>query len=70
MATQLTGPIMPIKQVWSDTTARVITDEEKKQSAFQTLRMNRANAKLVGVREKRAKEAAEDDGLGAKKKKK
>ena len=70
VATQLTGEVMPIKQVWSDTTARVITDEEKKQSAFQTGRMYRANVKLVGVREKRAKEAAEDDGLGVKSKKK
>lgn len=69
VATQLTGPVLPIKQQWSDTTARVITDEEKKLSAFQTMRMYRANAKLVGVREKRAKEAAEDDGLGVKSKK-
>merc|ERR1711894_755595 len=67
VATQLTGPLMPIKQQYSDTTARKITDEEKKQSAFQTMRMYRANQKLVGVREKRAKEAAEDGGLGVKK---
>ena len=70
VATQLTGPVIPIKQQWADTTARVVTDEEKKQSAFQTMRMYRANKKLVGVREKRAKEAAEDDGLGVKSKKK
>ena len=70
VATQLRGPVMPIKQAHSDTTARVITEEEKKQSAFQTMRMYRANQKLVGVREKRAKEAAEDDGLGVKKGKK
>ena len=70
VATQLTGPVLPIVQPKSDTTARVITDEEKKQSAFQTMRMYRANVRLVGVREKRAKEAAEDDGLGVKKKKK
>jgi len=70
LATQVSGPIMPIKQVWSDTTARVITDEEKKLSAFVTMRHYRANVKLVGLREKRAKEAAADDGLGAKKGKK
>ena len=69
VATQLTGPVLPITQSWSDTTARVITDEEKKQSAFQTGRMYRANVRLVGIREKRAKEAAEDDGLSKKKKK-
>ena len=67
VATQLRGPVMPIKQVHADTTGRVITEEEKKQSAFQTMRMYRANQRLVGVREKRAKEAAEDDGLGVKK---
>ena len=61
---------MPIKQAHADTTARVITEEEKKQSAFQTMRMYRANQSLVGIREKRAKEAAEDDGLGVKGKKK
>ena len=55
-------------QQYADTTARVITDEEKKASAFQTMRMYKANVRLVGIREKRAKEAAEDDGLGAKKK--
>lgn len=70
VATQLTGPILPIKQVHSDTTARKITDEERKASAFQTMRIYRANVKLIGVREKRAKEAAEDDGLGVKNKKK
>ena len=69
VATQLTGPVLPITQSWSDTTARVITDEEKKQSAFQTGRMYRANVRLVGIREKRAKEAAEDDGSSKKKKK-
>jgi len=73
VATQLTGPVLPIKQQWPDTKARVITDEERKPSVFQTSRMYRTNVKLVGVREKRAKQAAEDEtgmSAGAGKKKK
>merc|ERR1712241_106611 len=38
---------------------RAITEEEKKHSVFQNIRMARANQKLAGGRQKRAKEAAE-----------
>merc|ERR1711944_188905 len=38
---------------------RAITEEEKKHSVFQNIRMARANQKLMGGRQKRAKEAAE-----------
>merc|ERR1712025_1197418 len=38
---------------------RAITDEEKKHSVFQAIRMARANKKLAGGRAKRAREAAE-----------
>ena len=41
--------------------ARVITEEEKNFKAFASLRMARANARLFGIRAKRAKEAAEQD---------
>ncbi|NWQ83793.1 RL13 protein, partial [Columbina picui] len=41
--------------------ARVISEDEKKFKAFVSLRMARANARLFGIRAKRAKEAAEQD---------
>uniref|UniRef100_F6PX66 60S ribosomal protein L13 n=1 Tax=Xenopus tropicalis TaxID=8364 RepID=F6PX66_XENTR len=40
---------------------RVITEEEKNFKAFASLRMARANARLFGIRAKKAKEAAEQD---------
>lgn len=48
-------------QVYKKEKARVITEEEKKFKAFASLRMARANARLFGIRAKRAKEAAEAD---------
>ncbi|KAI1235627.1 hypothetical protein DUI87_14368 [Hirundo rustica rustica] len=61
MATQLTGPVMPIKNVFKREKARVISEDEKNFKAFASLRMARANARLFGIRAKRAKEAAEQD---------
>ncbi|XP_069757980.1 large ribosomal subunit protein eL13 [Narcine bancroftii] len=61
MATQLTGPVMPIKNVYKKEKARVISEDEKNFKAFASLRMARANARLFGIRAKRAKEAAEQD---------
>uniref|UniRef100_A0ABK0M8E7 60S ribosomal protein L13 n=1 Tax=Rattus norvegicus TaxID=10116 RepID=A0ABK0M8E7_RAT len=52
LATQLTGPVMPIRNVYK---------KEKNFKAFASLRMARANARLFGIRAKRAKEAAEQD---------
>lgn len=46
-------------QVYKKEKARVITEDEKNFKAFASLRMARANARLFGVRAKRAKEAAE-----------
>lgn len=40
--------------------ARVITEEEKKISAYVTLRKARSDARLVGIRAKRVKDAAEN----------
>ncbi|KAM7323658.1 LOW QUALITY PROTEIN: hypothetical protein ACRRTK_017764 [Alexandromys fortis] len=60
LATQLTGPVMPIRNVYKKEKARVITEEENFK-AFASLRMARANARLFGIRAKRAKEAAEKD---------
>lgn len=48
-------------QIYKKEKARVITEEEKNFKAFASLRMARANARLFGIRAKRAKEAAEQD---------
>ncbi|KAJ8340109.1 hypothetical protein SKAU_G00347420 [Synaphobranchus kaupii] len=61
LATQLPGPIMPIKNVQKKEKARVISEDEKNFKAFASLRMARANARLFGIRSKRAKEAAEQE---------
>ncbi|KAG6940752.1 ribosomal protein L13 [Chelydra serpentina] len=61
MATQLSGPVMPIRNVYKKEKARVISEDEKNFKAFASLRMARANARLFGIRAKRAKEAAEQD---------
>ena len=58
---KLTGPVMPIRNVYKKEKARVITEEEKNFKAFASLGMARANAQLFGIRAKRAKEAAEQD---------
>ncbi|XP_017771497.1 PREDICTED: 60S ribosomal protein L13 [Nicrophorus vespilloides] len=60
LATQLTTPVLPIKQQQTKYKARVITEEENKFSPFSTLRKARADARLVGVRAKRVKDAAEN----------
>uniref|UniRef100_A0A0A9ZHR3 60S ribosomal protein L13 n=1 Tax=Lygus hesperus TaxID=30085 RepID=A0A0A9ZHR3_LYGHE len=60
VATQQPLPVMPIKQPVIKFKARVITDDEKKYSAFTALRKGRADQRLVGIRAKRAKEAAEN----------
>ena len=48
MASQLLGPLMPIKQVVHNEKARAITESEKKFSAFIALRQARANKRLKG----------------------
>lgn len=48
-------------QVIKKEKARVISEDEKNFKAFASLRMARANARLFGIRAKRAKEAAEQD---------
>ncbi|CAO2640184.1 60S ribosomal protein L13 [Lemmus lemmus] len=55
------GSVMPIRNVYKKEKSRVITEEEKNFKAFASLRMARANARLFGIRAKRAKEAAEQD---------
>ena len=60
LASQLKGPVLPIKRQPPTHKARAVSVEDRKFSAFQTLRVARANARLVGVREKRAKKQAEE----------
>ncbi|RWS28822.1 hypothetical protein B4U80_00711, partial [Leptotrombidium deliense] len=60
LATQLRGVVMPIRRARrAPEKARVPTEEEKKFHAFHSIRKARANARLVGYRAKKAKEAAE-----------
>ncbi|KAJ8916741.1 hypothetical protein NQ315_013947 [Exocentrus adspersus] len=72
VATQLTSEVLPIRQPPIRTKARVPTEDEKKFNAYITLRKARADARLVGIRAKRIKDAAEnpDDVTKATKEKK
>ena len=69
MAHQVTDTIFPIVKTKASRfkVARVPTEEEKKFNAYHSLRRARANKRLIGIREKKAKEAAES--LDAPKKK-
>ncbi|XP_003694362.1 60S ribosomal protein L13 [Apis florea] len=61
LATQVKGEIMPVRhQPPAKAKARVISEEERKFSAYVTLRKARADARLVGIRAKRVKDAAEN----------
>lgn len=52
---------MPFKhQAPAKAKASVLSDEDKKFSAYVTLRKARADARLVGIRAKRAKDASEN----------
>ena len=70
VATQLVGSVMPIRNVFKAEKARKITDDEKKYNAFIVLRQARANKRLAGYREKKAREKAEENIPSAKDKKK
>jgi large subunit ribosomal protein L13e len=70
LAHQLVGTLLPVrrgKAYVKSERARAPTEEERKFAAFHSLRKARSNARLVGKRAKRAKEAAES--LDAPKKK-
>ncbi|CAG8477765.1 11308_t:CDS:2 [Diversispora eburnea] len=60
-ATQHKGGILPIKQSWPCEKARPITEEEKKVSAYATLRKAKNDARLVGVRDARRKAKEEEE---------
>jgi len=62
LAHQLLGSILPVrrgKQYVKSESARKPSEEEKKFSAYHSVRKARANARLIGKRAKKAKEAAE-----------
>uniref|UniRef100_A0A336L0H8 60S ribosomal protein L13 n=1 Tax=Culicoides sonorensis TaxID=179676 RepID=A0A336L0H8_CULSO len=63
LATQLQGPVMPIKNPEPVIEFREITDKEKAFSAFKAIRQARTNAKLIGIRAKKAREQAEADEM-------
>eukprot|EP00499_Haloplacidia_sp_CaronLabIsolate_P014379 CAMPEP_0196782502 /NCGR_PEP_ID=MMETSP1104-20130614/11501_1 /TAXON_ID=33652 /ORGANISM="Cafeteria sp., Strain Caron Lab Isolate" /LENGTH=208 /DNA_ID=CAMNT_0042152739 /DNA_START=49 /DNA_END=675 /DNA_ORIENTATION=- len=58
-AQQLAGPIMPITQEKMVPEVATITDDMRNFRAFMALRQARQDARLVGVRAKRAAEEAE-----------
>ena len=66
LATQLKGPVMPLKKEEPVIEFREVTAKEKKFNAFATIAKARSDARLVGVRAKRAKEAAENEDAAAK----
>ncbi|CAF1211293.1 unnamed protein product [Adineta ricciae] len=53
--------VMPVKQRVTREKARPVNDADTKFQAFQAIRMARADARLIGQREKKAKQAAEDE---------
>ena len=52
LATRLTGPVMPIQNVYKKEKARVIREEEKNFKAFASLCMAHANAGSLASRQK------------------
>ena len=60
-ATQLTGPLFPVTQVWPKEKARKITEAEKSHSAYEQHRKARSIARLAGIREARRKAKEEEE---------
>lgn len=55
------GDVLPIVQVAPESEPRAITDEEKSFSAYSTLRKERSDARLIGVRAARQKAKEEEE---------
>ncbi|CAG0912789.1 unnamed protein product [Notodromas monacha] len=70
LVVQAQGVLLAPSNKFVPEAARVPTEEEKKFSAYIALRKARSNQKLWGIRQKRAKEAAEDPESYAKSKEK
>lgn len=56
---QVKGAVMPITKEAPKLESVALTEEMKAFKAYATLRLERMNARMVGIRAKRAKEAAE-----------
>ena len=63
MVKQLQGDVLPIQRMTMPIKARKVTDDERNISVFRTMRMARANKRLLGIREKRKKEKEEEAAL-------
>ncbi|EJW79930.1 60S ribosomal protein L13, partial [Wuchereria bancrofti] len=63
LAAQLRGVVLPVKQVIRREKARRITEEEKQFKVYCHLRRLRADKRLKGARDKKAREVAEE-GVG------
>jgi len=64
---QHTGTLLPIAKRVSKLETVAAKDLDTKTSAFTTLKKARTDARMIGIREKRAKKKAEDAALQAKK---
>ncbi|KAF9918136.1 60S ribosomal protein L13 [Lobosporangium transversale] len=60
-ATQLSGPLFPVNQIWPKEKARKITEEQKSHSAYEQHRKARSVARLHGIREARRKAKEEEE---------
>ncbi|ETV99135.1 hypothetical protein H310_08544 [Aphanomyces invadans] len=60
-ATQLIGAVLPIARPSKEVPTAKITEELKNNSVVKTLRLARADARLVGLRKKKADEKANAD---------
>lgn len=58
--------VLPIERLYKAEAPRAITSSEKEFSAFAALRKAQSDARLVGVRAKRAKAKAEEEAANAK----
>ena len=63
LAVQLKGPVMPITRPPPKAQARALTDDEKKYSVFEAMRQARADKRMLGIREKRARQKAEEEKM-------
>lgn len=58
-ATQLKGAVLPIGAAAPAVTFVPLSEVDASAAAYKALRQERTNARLVGIRAKKAKEAAE-----------
>ena len=59
----VTRNVLSIVQASKRTRARAITEADKKGSVFRAMRSARANARLVGARQKKADEKAAEEAM-------